>query len=160
MKTQPVSSAITPHTPIPQSLTLHEASRTLELEYADGTVWQLPLEYLRVYSPSADVQGHSPDERVLQTGKRHVQITALDPVGNYAIQPTFSDGHNSGIYSWQYLYTLGEQQQSLWQRYLDELQAAGLDRDAPMASARAAAGNGGTVGASGDCGSGSCGCGK
>jgi DUF971 family protein len=88
---------------------------------------------MRVYSPSAEVQGHGPGQEVLQTGKRHVGITALEPVGHYGVQPSFSDGHNSGIFSWDYLYNLGAQQASLWVQYEQRLQAAGVDRDAPMA---------------------------
>lgn len=150
MKTQAAPSANSPRTHIPHSITLHEASATLQLEYANGTSWHLPLEFLRVFSPSAEVQGHAPDERILQTGKRDVKISAIETVGNYAIQPTFSDGHNSGIYTWEYLWRLGENQQTLWQQYLNELSAAGLDRDTPMKNKNAEN--------TGGCGSGSCGC--
>ena len=118
--------------PLPQSLTVHAASRVLEVGYSDGQTFRLPFELLRVYSPSAEVQGHGPGQEVLQTGKREVEITALAPVGNYAVQPRFSDGHESGIYTWAYLYELGERQDALWRQYLDRLAAAGLDRDAPM----------------------------
>jgi DUF971 family protein len=90
---------------------------------------------MRVYSPSAEVQGHGPGQEVLQTGKRDVELTALEPIGNYAVQPTFSDGHESGIFSWDYLYYLGSQQDELWARYQQRLQEAGVDRDAPMAAA-------------------------
>ena len=118
--------------PPPESLTVHTLSRVLELRWPDGAHFRLPFELLRVYSPSAEVQGHGPGQEVPQTGKREVEITALAPVGNYAVQPRFSDGHESGIYTWAYLYELGERQDALWRQYLDRLAAAGLDRDAPM----------------------------
>ena len=118
--------------PPPESLTVHTLSRVLELRWPDGAQFRIPFELLRVYSPSAEVQGHGPGQEVLQTGKREVEITALAPVGNYAVQPRFSDGHESGIYTWAYLYELGERQDALWRQYLDRLAAAGLDRDAPM----------------------------
>ncbi len=104
----------------------------LELGYADGTVLALPFELLRVYSPSAEVMGHGPGQETLQTGKRGVEIVDLQTVGHYAIQPTFSDGHQSGIFTWDYLYRLGTQKDALWQEYLDRLAAAGKDRDQPM----------------------------
>ena len=119
-------------TPTPTALTVHGASRVLEVQYADGAAFKLPFELLRVYSPSAEVQGHGPGQETLQTGKRNVGIVALESVGNYAVQPTFSDGHESGIYAWDYLYFLGVQQAELWNDYLQRLQAAGVDRDAPM----------------------------
>jgi len=120
------------NTPMPQDITVHGSSRVLEIAFSDGQTFRIPFELMRVYSPSAEVQGHGPGQEVLQTGKRDVQIVALEPVGNYAVQPTFSDGHDSGIYSWDYLYFLGAQQQQLWADYEARLQAAGLDRDAPM----------------------------
>jgi DUF971 family protein len=119
-------------TPVPQSLTLHQQSRVLEIGFSDGRIFRIPFELMRVYSPSAEVQGHGPGQEVLQTGKRHVDIVALAPVGNYAVQPTFSDGHDSGIFSWDHLYFLGSQQDDLWLRYNKRLQAVGVDRDAPM----------------------------
>jgi DUF971 family protein len=119
-------------TPQPTSLTLHQASRVLEVGFDDGSTFRLPFELLRVYSPSAEVQGHGPGQEVLQTGKREVQIVALEPVGRYAVQPRFSDGHDSGIFSWDCLYDLGRRQDELWQRYEERLAAAGVDRDAPM----------------------------
>ena len=125
-------AGLQPDTPKPTSLTLHQASRVLEVGFDDGSLFRLPFELLRVYSPSAEVQGHGPGQEVLQTGKREVQIMALDAVGHYAVQPRFSDGHDSGIYSWDYLYHLGAQQDSLWQRYAERLSAAGVERDAPM----------------------------
>ena len=126
-------AGLTPSTPTPESITLHEKSRALELAFSDGARFRIPLELLRVCSPSAEVMGHGPGQEVLQTGKRDVTLVDLQPVGNYAIQPSFSDGHNSGIYTWAYLYELGRDQDALWQRYLKRLRDAGLDRDAPMA---------------------------
>ncbi|MBD3893098.1 DUF971 domain-containing protein [Hydrogenophaga sp.] len=122
------------NTPTPQAITLHQQSRVLQIAYSDGSEFQLPFELLRVYSPSAEVQGHGPGQQVLQTGKREVGIVALEPVGNYALQPTFSDGHSSGIFSWDYLHFLGSQQSQLWADYNSRLQAAGADRDAAMPS--------------------------
>jgi DUF971 family protein len=119
-------------TPTPQDITVHSASRVLEVAFSDGAHFRIPFELMRVYSPSAEVQGHGPGQEVLQTGKREVGIVALEPVGNYAVQPTFSDGHDSGIYAWDYLYFLGSQQAELWNDYQQRLQAAGVDRDAPM----------------------------
>jgi DUF971 family protein len=124
-------------TPSPESITLHGASRVLEVGFSDGSVFRLPFELLRVYSPSAEVQGHGPGQEVLQTGKRNVNIVELEPVGNYAVKPVFSDGHDSGIYSWDYLYHLGSQQAQLWEEYERRLQEAGADRDAPMAAKKA-----------------------
>ena len=118
--------------PPPESLTVHTLSRVLELRWPDGAHFRLPFELLRVYSPSAEVQGHGPGQEVPQTGKREVEITALAPVGNYAVQPRFSDGHESDIFTWGYLHELGTRQDELWRQYLDRLAAAGLDRDAPM----------------------------
>jgi DUF971 family protein len=126
-------AGLTPSTPTPESITLHEKSRALEIAFSDGARFRIPLELLRVCSPSAEVMGHGPGQEVLQTGKRDVTLVDLQPVGNYAIQPSFSDGHNSGIYTWAYLYELGRDQDALWQRYLQRLRDAGLDRDAPMA---------------------------
>ena len=120
------------NTPSPQSITLHQQSRVLEIGFSDGQEFKIPFELMRVYSPSAEVQGHGPGQEVLQTGKGEVGIVALEPVGNYAVQPTFSDGHESGIYTWEYLHFLGSQQDELWNDYLQRLQAAGVDRDAPM----------------------------
>lgn len=120
-------------TPDLSDIVLHRATRTLELRFADGSVFQLPAELLRVHSPSAEVQGHGPGQEVLQTGKREVDIVELEPVGNYAVKPVFSDGHDTGIFSWDYLYLLGSQQARLWAEYEQRLAAAGVDRDAPMA---------------------------
>jgi DUF971 family protein len=124
----------TERTPSPTAITVHQQSRLLEVAFDDGAVFKLPFELLRVYSPSAEVQGHGPGQEVLQTGKREVGILELDAVGNYGVQPTFSDGHNSGIFSWDYLHRLGREQDQLWARYLERVQAAGVDRDAPMSA--------------------------
>jgi DUF971 family protein len=120
------------NTPSPQSITLHQQSRVLEIGFSDGQEFKIPFELMRVYSPSAEVQGHGPGQEVLQTGKREVGIVALEPVGNYAVQPTFSDGHSSGIFSWDLLYFLGSKQVDLWADYTARLSAAGMERDAPM----------------------------
>jgi hypothetical protein len=119
--------------PTPESLTVHGQSKVLEIGFSDGAHFRIPFELMRVYSPSAEVQGHGPGQEVLQTGKRDVTIAEIEPVGNYAVKPTFSDGHESGLFTWEYLYFLGDQQQALWQQYEDRLQAAGMSRDAPMA---------------------------
>jgi len=114
---------------IPTALTVHKQSRTLEVAFADGANFVLPFELLRVYSPSAEVRGHGQGQEVLQTGKREVLLTALEPVGNYAVQPHFSDGHNTGIYSWNYLHWLGKNQIALWEDYCKRLEAAGFTRE-------------------------------
>lgn len=116
-------------TPIPTEITLHKKSRVLELGFEDGTRYQLPAEYLRVYSPSAEVRGHGPGQETLQTGKRSVEITDLEGVGNYAVKPSFSDGHDTGIYSWDLLHDLGVNQEALWADYLGRLEKAGASRD-------------------------------
>jgi DUF971 family protein len=121
----------------PTELTVHQQSRLLEIAFDDGARFRIPFELMRVYSPSAEVQGHGPGQEVLQTGKREVQIVAIEPVGHYAVKPRFSDGHDSGLFTWDYLYKLGAEQQALWQRYLERLAAAGLDRDAPMPAPQA-----------------------
>ena len=113
---------------VPSEVKLHKRSGVLELVYEDSSKFDLPAEYLRVYSPSAEVQGHSPDQRKLQVGKRDVRIDGLNPQGNYALRIVFSDGHDTGIFSWEYLYRLGTEQARLWQEYLDELEAAGKSR--------------------------------
>jgi DUF971 family protein len=115
--------------PAPTGITLHQKSRVLEIAFADGKTFRLPYEFLRVQSPSAEVRGHGPGQEVLQVGKREVEIRALDPVGSYAVQPAFSDGHATGIYSWEYLYHLGENQERLWAEYLEKLRSAGASRD-------------------------------
>jgi DUF971 family protein len=115
---------------MPVAIVLHAKSRQLEITFANGAEFKLPFEFLRVHSPSAEVQGHGPGQEVLQTGKREVVIEALEQVGNYAVRLQFSDGHNTGLFSWDYLYWLGENQDSLWQQYLARLEAAGASRDA------------------------------
>jgi DUF971 family protein len=108
---------------------LHQKSRAIEIAFSDGRSFRLPYEFLRVYSPSAEVRGHGPGQEVLQTGKREVEVLSLEPVGSYAVQPVFSDGHATGIYSWDYLYELGESQDRLWSEYLARLADAGASRD-------------------------------
>ncbi|MBV8634482.1 MAG: DUF971 domain-containing protein [Burkholderiaceae bacterium] len=133
-----------PNTPIPTEIKLRKQSRLLEVSFDNGKQFAFSFEFLRVYSPSAEVKGHGPGQETLQTGKREVLITALEPVGHYAIQPQFSDGHNSGIYSWDYLYRLGMEQEKLWREYGDKLEAAGYTResgrDAPMQAAKGGCG--------------------
>jgi DUF971 family protein len=120
---------------IPTEIKLHQKSRVLEIAFDDGKTFRLPYEFLRVYSPSAEVRGHGPGQEVLQTGKREVGIVSIEPVGNYGVKPVFTDGHESGIFTWEYLYFLGSQQAELWQDYERRLQEAGVDRDAPMVAA-------------------------
>ncbi len=127
------------NTPQPQDITVHGQSRLLEISFANGEIFRISFELMRVYSPSAEVQGHGPGQEVLQTGKRHVTLTALEPVGNYAVKPVFSDGHDSGIFSWDYLYELGAQQSALWEAYEQRLLAAGVQRDDPMPEKNGAA---------------------
>ncbi len=119
----------------PTEIKLHQQSRTLEITFGDGESYQLSHEYLRVYSPSADVSGHGPGQEVLQTGKKDVVISSLVPVGSYAVQINFDDGHDTGLYTWEYLYKLGENHAALWQDYLDRLAAAGASRE-PRAGAK------------------------
>ena len=118
---------------VPVALTVHQQSRALEIEFDDGRAFRIPFELMRVYSPSAEVQGHGPGQETLQTGKRDVVIDAIEPVGHYAVKPTFSDGHDTGLFTWDYLYRLGSQQDELLAQYLERLALAGLDRDAAMA---------------------------
>ncbi|SAL14591.1 hypothetical protein AWB64_00716 [Caballeronia sordidicola] len=125
-------SGLTKQTPIPTGIVVHSRTRALELQYANDQTYRVPFELLRVYSPSAEVQGHGPGQETLQTGKRDVSIISVDPVGHYALQLTFSDGHNTGIYSWDILYDLAVRQDALWAEYLGKLEAAGVDRDTPM----------------------------
>jgi DUF971 family protein len=129
-------AGLEPNSPTPTALTVHGQSRQLEVSFSDGASFRIPFELLRIYSPSAEVQGHGPGQEVLQTGKREVRIEDIEPVGHYAVKPRFSDGHDSGLYTWPYLYALGRDQQQLWGNYLQRLQAAGVDRDAPMGGAR------------------------
>ncbi len=126
-------AGLKPDTPTPQDITVHGQSRVLEVSFSDGAAFRIPFELMRVYSPSAEVQGHGPGQEVLQTGKRGVDLEGLEPVGNYAVQPRFSDGHDTGIFTWDYLYFLGSQQDALWKQYAERLAAAGVDRDADMA---------------------------
>jgi DUF971 family protein len=119
----------------PTTITVHQASRVLEVGFDDAKTFRIPFELMRVYSPSAEVQGHGPGQEVLQTGKRNVDVTALEPVGNYAVLPRFSDGHETGIFSWDYLYFLGSQHDDLWRQYEERLAKAGASRDVAMPAA-------------------------
>ena len=115
--------------PRPTEIKLHQKSRKMEIAFSDGRHFELSYELLRVYSPSAEVRGHGAGQEVLQAGKREVEIVSIEPSGNYAIQPRFSDGHDTGIYSWDYLYSLGENRETLWQEYLERLERAGASRE-------------------------------
>ena len=117
------------NTPPPTEIKLHQKSRKMELVFSDGSRFELSYELLRVYSPSAEVRGHGPGQEVLQVGKRDVDISSLEPSGSYAVQPTFSDGHSTGIYSWDYLYWLGKNRDTLWRQYLERLAEAGASRE-------------------------------
>ena len=116
-------------TPIPTEIKLHQKSRVLEIAFADGKHFKLPYEFLRVYSPSAAVRGHGPGQEVLQIGKQNIEITKLEPVGTYAVQAVFSDGHDTGLYSWDYIYSLGMNQDEMWQHYLQRMAEAGASRE-------------------------------
>lgn len=116
-------------TPLPTEIKLHQVSRVLEISFDDGKTFQLPCEFLRVYSPSAEVRGHGPGQETLQVGKKNVDIKAVEPVGNYAVQLNFSDGHSTGIYSWDILYDYGMRRDEMWSEYLDRLKAAGASRE-------------------------------
>ncbi len=116
-------------TPTPTEIKLHQASHKMEIAFTDGAHFELPFEFLRVYSPSAEVRGHGPGQEVLQVGKREVLITAAEPVGHYGINLFFSDGHDTGIYSWEYLYDLGVNQAAMWDEYLKRMEAAGASRE-------------------------------
>ena len=120
-----------PNKPMPTEINLHQKSRILEIAFDDGARFRLPCEYLRVYSPSAEVRGHGPGQGVLQLGKENVNITTIEPAGNYAVVLHFDDGHSTGIYSWETLYNLGTHQEELWKEYLDELERAGHKRQPP-----------------------------
>ena len=115
--------------PQPTEIKLHQKSRVLEISFDDGKSFRLPFEFLRVHSPSAEVRGHGPGQEVLQTGKKEVGISRVDPVGSYAIQIAFSDGHETGIYSWDLLYQYGEQQEAMWRHYLERIEQAGASRE-------------------------------
>ncbi len=117
------------YTPIPTEIKLHKKSKILEISFNNGKTFQLPCEFLRVYSPSAEVRGHGPGDEILQTGKEDVSITHIEPVGHYAIQLHFSDGHNTGLYSWDLLYNYGLNQDAMWQRYLQRLKEAGINHE-------------------------------
>ena len=117
------------NTPTPTEIKLHQKSRKMELVFSDGSRFDLSYELLRVYSPSAEVRGHGAGQEVLQVGKRDVEILSLEPSGSYAVQPTFSDGHSTGIYSWDYLYWLGQNRETLWREYLERLEQAGASRE-------------------------------
>jgi DUF971 family protein len=115
--------------PRPTDITLHQQSRMVDVTFDDGRMFSLPIEYLRVFSPSAEVRGHGPGQEVLQTGKRAIEVKAIEPVGMYAVKFVFSDGHDTGIYSWDYLYELGAKQDSNWKSYLARMEQAGASRD-------------------------------
>ena len=117
------------NTPVPTEIKLHQKSRKMEIAFSDGSQFELSYELLRVYSPSAEVRGHGPGQEVLQVGKRDVDISSLEPSGSYAVQPTFSDGHSTGIYSWDYLYWLGKNRETLWREYLERLEQAAASRE-------------------------------
>ena len=121
-------AGLTKDTPKPTEIKLHQKSRVLDISFSDGKVFHFTYEFLRVHSPSAEVCGHGPGQEVLQTGKKEVNINHIEPVGNYAIQPNFSDGHNTGLYSWDLLYNYGLNQDKMWQRYLQRIEAAGESR--------------------------------
>ena len=122
-------SGLNSDTPTPVEIRLHQRSRVLELAFDDGQRFEMSFEFLRVFTPSAEARGHAPGQETLQIGKRDVDILRIEPVGNYAIRPVFSDGHDSGLYSWDILYGLGEHRDELWQAYLDQLEEAGASRD-------------------------------
>ena len=125
-------AGLTTGSPTPEALTVHAKSKVLEISFSDGASFQIPFELMRVYSPSAEVQGHGPGQEVLQTGKREVGLLDLEPIGNYAVKPSFTDGHDTGLFTWDYLYFLGSQQDKLWQDYEARLAAADRQRDDAM----------------------------
>ncbi|MFO1363067.1 MAG: DUF971 domain-containing protein [Burkholderiales bacterium] len=131
-----------PTPPAPTEIKLHQKSRLMELTYADGRRFELSYEFLRVHSPSAEVRGHGPGQETLQSGKKDVDIVGVEPVGSYAIQPRFSDGHDTGIYSWEYLYEIGVNRDRLWAEYLQRLEAADASREVDTSAAPAARGGG------------------
>ena len=136
--------------PVPTLIELHQKSHVLEIGFSDDTHFRLPYEFLRVYSPSAEVRGHGPGQETLQVGKKEVEINSAEPVGTYAMQLTFSDGHNTGIYSWEYLQSMGKNQEKMWDEYLQRMEAAGAKREPAPNILKAAS-------AAGGCGSGGCG---
>ena len=127
-------------TPIPSEITLHQKSRLVGLKYDSGEHFQLPFEFLRVFTPSAEARGHGPGQEVLQTGKRDVLVERIEPVGTYALRFVFSDGHDSGLYSWDLLFNFGQHQDELWQEYLTLIEQRGLSRDIDTTSRPAAGG--------------------
>ena len=133
-------AGLSPDTPIPTEIKLHQKSRKLELIYEQNERYELDFEFLRVYTPSAEARGHGPGQEVLQTGKRHVDIERIEPVGTYALRLIFSDGHDSGLYSWDLLYNFGKHRDALWQEYLQQIEAQGLSRDIDTTSRPAATG--------------------
>ncbi len=142
---------------VPTQIELHQKSRVLEIAFSDGKHFRLPYEFLRVNSPSAEVKGHGPGQETLQVGKKEVEITSAEPVGTYAMQITYSDGHDSGLYSWEYLHHMGEHQDEMWRDYLAKMEAAGAKRE-PAPNILTASAGGGC--GSGGCGSGGGGCGS
>lgn len=134
--------------PTPTQIELHQKSRVLEIGFSDGKLFSLPYEFLRVYSPSAEVRGHGPGQETLQVGKKEIEIKSAEPVGTYAMQLVFSDGHDSGIYTWEYLHSMGINQEAMWQEYLQRMEAAGAKRE-PSVGMLASGGK--------SCGSGGCG---
>lgn len=147
-------SGLTPGQALPTDIRLHQKSRLLEIHFDDGSTFSLPYEFLRVFTPSAEARGHGPGQETLQVGKREVTIERVDPVGNYAIQPTFSDGHDTGIYSWDLLYELGRHQDALWAAYLENLEREGGSRDPAPETPGSSGGGGGCSG--GGCSGGGC----
>ncbi len=123
-----IMSGLTPQTPRPTDIKLHQASRLLEISFDDNTTCMLSCEFLRVYSPSAEVRGHGAGQEVLQVGKEEVNIVGIEPVGHYAVKLVFSDGHDTGLYSWDYLYDLAKHYEALWQDYIAKLEMAGIQR--------------------------------
>ena len=128
-------AGLQPGAPRPTEIKLHQKSRVLEIAFDDGKLFRLECELLRVYSPSAEVRGHGPGQEVLQTGKKNVDITAVEPVGNYAVRLVFSDGHDTGLYSWDYLYGLGVDKERLWKEYLARMAKEGASREAAPSAA-------------------------
>lgn len=151
MSTERHGSGLSPNTPWPTEITVHSASRMLEIAFQDGRRFRLTFEFLRVFSPSAEVRGHGPGQERLQTGKRDVTIESVDTVGHYAARIAFSDGHDTGLYSWDYLYELGINQDELWRDYLHRMEEAGASRDPAGAPARADAAPAGCASGSGGC---------
>jgi DUF971 family protein len=141
---------------MPTDIRLHQKSKLLELHFDDGSKFSLPYEYLRVFTPSAEARGHGPGQETLQVGKRDVTIERVDPVGNYAIQPKFSDGHDTGIYSWDLLYNLGRNHDELWALYLEQLEREGGSRDPAPEAPGGGGGSGGGGCSSGGCSGGGC----